>query len=90
MPKEGEQLLSKDGSPLGEFDTSTIVKSARGEGLVPATPGANIKVPLNSGEVVDLEDADIDNLSSDVKQDALAKMEAMMANMQNLMNKLKK
>jgi hypothetical protein len=98
-PREGELLLSANGSPLGEFD-STAVKApkARHSGssngssngstsmLPPATPG--VHVPLSTGEVVDIDEADIASMSADVRLDALAKMQVMMANMQTLMKKL--
>jgi hypothetical protein len=85
-PREGEALMSANGSPLGEFD-STAVKAPKPQGIhIPATPG--VHVPLSSGEVVDIEEADIDSMTTDVRLDALAKMQAMMANMQTLMNKL--
>ena len=86
-PREGEMLLSANGSPLGEFQT--VVKAGRpGPKIaVPATPG--LFVPLQTGDVLDMDNADIDSMSQDVKQDALAKMQEMMANMQALMDKLK-
>lgn len=87
MPKEGETILSANGSPLGEFQTVVKPKKA-GAAFIPPTPGQGVLVPLNTGEVVDLETVDVDTLSSDVKQDALAKMQAMMSNMQALMTKL--
>jgi len=87
MPKEGETILSANGSPLGEFQT--VVKPKKtGAAFIPPTPGQGVLVPLNNGEVVDLESVDVSSLSSDVKQDALAKMQAMMSNMQALMTKL--
>lgn len=83
-PREGEQILSNNGSPLGVF--STVVKPKSNNSIVPATPG--VFVPLETGDVIDLETVDVELLSNDVKQDALAKMQAMMANMQKLMSKI--
>lgn len=83
-PREGEILLSSNGSPLGEFQT--VVKAGRPAAFVPATPG--LFVPLESGEIMDMDNTDIASMSQDVKQDALAKMQEMMANMQALMAKL--
>nr|ADD95740.1 hypothetical protein [uncultured organism MedDCM-OCT-S04-C2] len=86
--REGEIILSANGSPLGEYEgTGTVIKPKNSNSNVPATP---LQVPLSNGQVIDIEDTDIDSLSSDAKQDALAKMEAMMANMQALMEKLQK
>ena len=87
-PREGEMLLSANGSPLGEFQT--VVKAARPGPKpleVPATPG--LFVPLQTGEIMDMGNADIAGMSQDVKLDALAKMQEMMSNMQALMEKLK-
>ena len=81
--KEGELILSSNGSPLGEF--STIVKAPKtGNSIIPATPG--VFVPLKSGEVVDLEA--VSELPEAVKEEALNKMQEMMKNMQNMMAKL--
>ena len=87
-PREGEMLLSANGSPLGEFQT--VVKAGRPGAPkidVPATPG--LFVPLQNGDVVDMENTDISSMTQDVKLDALAKMQEMMENMQALMDKLK-
>jgi hypothetical protein len=83
-PREGEVILSKNGSPLGEF--STAVKPAKQTSVVPPTPG--IFVPLSTGGVVDIDS--ISTLPDDMKQDALEKMQIMMNNMQNMMMKIKK
>jgi hypothetical protein len=113
-PREGEVLLSANGSPLGAYEggaviDGTAVKSRVGPAQtpthhtssivasVPATPGT-MHVPLSSGGVVvvdlegksGLDDASIAGMSKSVKLDALAKMQAMMANMQSLMEKLQK
>eukprot|EP00606_Chrysophyceae_sp_TOSAG23-5_P000477 GSChrysophyteH2.ASY1.ANO1.1527.1 assembled CDS len=85
--KDGEMLMSANGSPLGEWD-STAVKPKGYGSRVPSTP--SVQVPLGNGDVVDIDDADIDGMTADVKQDALLKMQAMMANMQSLMDKLQK
>lgn len=88
-PREGEMLLSANGSPLGEFQT--VVKAARPAAMkaaVPATPG--LFVPLQTGEVLDIESANIETMSHDVKQEALKQMQEMMANMAAIMAKLSK
>jgi len=81
-------LLSANGSPLGEFQT--VVKAGRpGPRIeVPATPG--LFVPLQTGEIMDMGNVDVANMTNAVEQDALAKMQDMMASMQALMEKLKK
>lgn len=85
-PKEGEKILSENGSPLGEF--ATAVKAPRpAEALVPQTPG--VFVPLKSGEVLDVENTDLQSLDPKSKADALAQMQAMMDNMKRMMEKMK-
>jgi hypothetical protein len=94
-PREGEIILSSNGSPLGEFATAVkaprIGKSALGLGApssipdtVPQTPGY---LTLQTGDVVALDD--VETLPEEMKDDALAKMQAMMENMQAMMSKLK-
>jgi len=94
-PREGEMILSSNGSPLGEFATAVKApragKSALGLGApssipdtVPQTPGF---VTLHSGDVVALDD--VEALPAEMKDDALAKMQAMMESMQAMMSKLK-
>lgn len=83
-PREGEQILSKNGSPLGQF--TTVVKAPKSSAAPPATPG--IFVPLASGDVIDV--SDVETLPDDARQDALQKMQMMMANMQTLMQKMNK
>jgi len=83
-PKEGEVILSTNGSPLGVFNTA--VKLKQGSSIIPPTPG--IFVPLDSGEVLDVDAVDVESLSGEVKQDALIKMQTMMTNIQKLMSKL--
>lgn len=85
-PKEGEQILSANGSPLGSF--STVKKPLRPQtDLVPATPG--VFVPLRTGEVLDLDSLEVDELTEEAKQDTLVQMQAMMDNMRAMMEKLK-
>jgi hypothetical protein len=99
-PKEGEVLLSQNGSPLGEF---TTVKKAPREGNAlcdkvsqnnshnnhtnhgPVPPTPG--VTLKNGRVIDM-DSDIDNLSVEAKAETLQKMQEVMQNMQSLMAKL--
>lgn len=84
-PVEGEKILSTNGSPLGEFQT--VVKAPKsGVGMIPPTPG--VYVPLGSGEVVDIDSVDIEQMSREQKVDAISKMQAMMESMQALMSKL--
>jgi hypothetical protein len=89
-PKEGERILSENGSPLGDF--TTVVKAPRPANSnvlqVPPTPG--VFVPLQTGEILDLGSVDVEKLSECVKEDALEKMQIMMKNMQSLMSKLEK
>jgi hypothetical protein len=89
VPREGEEILSANGSPLGVFNT--VVKSSKSAAdEVPPTPG--VFVPLSTGGLLDLNDdidgIDVGTLSKDAKQDALVKMQAMMSNMQKLIDKL--
>ena len=84
----GEVILSENGSPLGEYE-DTIVKSNPNRSLVPpTTPG--IHVPMNNGDIIDIENVDVNSMDQEAKDDALAKMQAMMNSMQLLMNKLQK
>ena len=84
-PIEGEAILSANGSPLGDF--TTVKKAPKNtKNLIPPTPG--VYVPLSSGEVLDLEDVDIENMSQENKVDAINKMQSVMSNMQALMAKL--
>mmetsp|Transcript_67751 Transcript_67751/g.133257 ORF Transcript_67751/g.133257 Transcript_67751/m.133257 type:complete len:241 (+) Transcript_67751:27-749(+) len=90
MPREGEQLLSENGSPLGEFQT--VKKAARPDGnsIVPPTPG--MYVPLKGGAVVDiaeLDQSEIENLAPAERAETLNKLEETMNNMQALMAKLR-
>lgn len=91
-PQEGEVIVSANGSPLGVFNTVVKAKPDKSS-FVPATPG--VYVPLENGDVLDIEEINIDEdqfskLSRDNKLDALNKMQAMMMNMQKLMEKLGK
>ena len=86
QPREGEYIVSANGSPLGEFNT--VVKPKGGISIIPQTPG--VYVPLSSGEIVDVENVDISALSQDAKMDAYNKMKDMMSSMQALMAKLEK
>lgn len=86
-PKEGEVILSANGSPLGEF--TTVKKSAKpaGSTIIPATPG--VFVPLK-GEVFDIDEIDIDAMPDEVKNETLNQMQSMMDNMKAMMEKLQK
>ena len=93
-PKEGEKLLSQNGSPLGEFQT--VIKASKPGGLglglalgsqiIPPTPG--LFIPLETGDIINMENLDVDNLSQDHKDDALMKMQLMMDNIRTCMAKL--
>jgi hypothetical protein len=85
-PKEGETILSINGSPLGAFTTVKKPQKESHNNFVPPTPG--VFVPLKSGEIIDIESADIDNMTEESKQDAMVQMQAVMDNMQALMLKL--
>lgn len=83
-PREGEEILSANGSPLGEF---TVKKAPRAkQPMVPQTP--SVYVPLKSGEVIDLDTIDVDTLTADGKADALSQVQSLMSNMQALMARL--
>jgi hypothetical protein len=87
-PREGEQILSKNGSPLGEF--STVVKAAKSNPSLAPPPTPGCYVQSKSGEVIDvtaITDSNMSELSEEVKQDALSKMQLMIADMQNAMSK---
>ena len=87
LPKEGEIILSANGSPLGEF-VSTVVKpkSKSVNSIVPQTPG-NVYIPLETGKIMDLETTDVESLTQEDKEDAYNKLQAMMSSMQLLMKK---
>eukprot|EP01039_Chlorochromonas_danica_P010477 gene10477-11607_t len=92
-PREGELIVSVNGSPLGSF--STVKKPPRPleyNGVMPPPPTPGVYMPLPTGEVVDLDSLSEDNLqalSVQDKQKALLQMEAVMENMKSLMQKLK-
>lgn len=93
-PREGETLLSQNGSPLGEFTTVKKAPKTGGTALcdtnniIPPTPG--MYIPLKNGDIIDIESTDIENLSMDAKTEALQKMQEMMNNMHTMMAKLSK
>lgn len=86
-PREGEVILSANGSPLGEFMT---VKKAPRNGanvVIPPTPG--VFVPISkTGEVVDLESLDVDEMDEETKADTIGNIQDAMSRMQALMAKL--
>jgi hypothetical protein len=45
---------------------------------------------MSNGGVLDIENVDVNSMDQEAKDDALAKMQAMMENMQALMSKLQK
>lgn len=85
-PREGEVILSANGSPLGEFQTVVKAPRANNNNIIPPTPG--VFVPLKSGEVVDLDALDIENMPTETKLDTLQQMEMMMQNMKQMMERL--
>lgn len=84
-PKEGEIILSENGSPLGEFNT--VVKAPKSDmsSIIPPTPG--VYLPLK-GEIIDIDSVDIDNMSAEIKEDAILQVQSIMSNMQEMMAKL--
>lgn len=86
-PREGEVIVSANGSPLGEFNT--VVKAPKQDRscIIPATPG--VFIPLKTGEVVDMDAVDVSELTPDMKSEALNQMQTMMENMKKMMDKLK-
>jgi hypothetical protein len=87
-PKEGEKIVSMNGSPLGDFRTVIKSKNVGNSNIMPPpTPGF---VTLDSGDVIDIDTIDVNTLSKDNKEDALSKMKAMMDNIQMCMSKLGK
>lgn len=84
-PREGEQICSKNGSPLGEF--STAVKAPKTTAsVIPQTPG--VFVPLRTGDVIDLET--IEGLPEELQEDALRKMQDMVSSIQAVMARIQK
>jgi hypothetical protein len=89
LPREGERMVSENGSPLGEF--TTVKKAPKTGGAlcdmaVPPTPG--VFVPLKNGDILDVDATDVENLPQDVKAETLEKVQEMMMQMQSLMAKL--
>lgn len=86
-PKEGEVILSANGSPLGEFTTIRKPANPNANSIAPPTP--QVYVPLKNGEMVDIENADLSNLDEESRKEALVQMEAAMLNMRTIMSKLR-
>jgi hypothetical protein len=85
-PKEGETILSVNGSPLGQFTTVKKGPKPTNSTIIPPTPG--VFVPTNSGEIVGLDDIDVDNMTADAKLETFQQMQAMMENMKAMMERL--
>ena len=84
LPREGEVIVSANGSPLGEF--SSAVKGTRDDNsIIPPTPAS---VMLASGDVVDIDT--VDTLDEQTKQEAMEKVRLLMDNMHAMMEKLSK
>lgn len=89
-PREGERLLSENGSPLGEFTTVKKAPKTTGglfENRVPATP--RVVVPLTTGEILDVDAADIENMTQETKGETMQKIQEAMSNMQAFMDMLR-
>ena len=71
---------------MGDFQTVVKAPKSTGPLIVPPTPA--VIVPLDSGDVLDMDAVDVSTLSQDKKDDALAKMQAMMAAMQTAMQRI--
>ena len=90
-PREGEQILSKNGSPLGEFTTVVKAPKENPHSIVPATPGCFVQ--SKTGDVIDVSritDSTVSDLTEEMKEDAVAKMKAMMSDMENIMSLIQK
>jgi len=86
-PREGEVILSMNGSPLGEFSTMKKAPRAADKGLIiPPTPG--VFVPLNNGEIVDIDNLDVESMPLEAKHETMEKMQNMMQNMRAMMERL--
>jgi hypothetical protein len=85
-PREGEFIVSRDGSPLGQFSTAVKAPRAGNNSIIPPTPG--VFVPLDSGDVIDINS--VESLPDELKEDAVRKMQDMMLSMQSLMAKIQK
>ena len=88
-PREGEIILSANGSPLGEF---TTVKKAPANGskidsFVPQTPG--VYLPLRTGEIIDLDSVDIQALSKEEKEDIETYLRTVSKNIEGIASKLR-
>jgi hypothetical protein len=85
-PREGEQICSKNGSPLGEFSTAVKAPKSSSNLVIPQTPG--VFVPLQSGDVIDLET--VEGLPEELQEDALRKMQDMVSSIQAVMARIQK
>lgn len=85
-PKEGETILSVNGSPLGQFTTVKKVPKPVNSTIIPPTPG--VFVPTKTGETVGLEEIDLENMSQDEKLETFQQMQTMMDNMRAMMERL--
>lgn len=86
-PKEGEVILSENGSPLGEFQTvKKVPKGDMSSICVPPTPG--VYLPLKSGEIIDIDSVDVDSMTYENKEDAILQVQSIMSNMAQVMAKL--
>lgn len=89
-PREGEKIVSMNGSPLGDFRTVVKSKNVGNSNIMPPPPPTPGFVTLDSGDVIDIDTIDVNTLSKDNKEDALLKMQAMMNNIQMCISKLGK
>ena len=84
LPREGEAIVSANGSPLGEF-SSAVKVSKEDNSIVPPTPASVI---LDSGDIVDIDR--VESLDDRTKQEAMEKVRLMMDNMHAMMERLSK
>jgi len=88
-PREGEIILSANGSPLGGC---AIVKKEPQNGskidsFVPQTPG--VFLPLRNGNIIDLDTVDIHSLSKEEKEDIQTYLRTVSKNIEGIASKLK-
>lgn len=98
VPKEGECILSANGSPLGEY-VSTVIKPKASSNSILLVSNSSQKIPnqqpslvipLDSGELIDLDSIDIDTMSQEKKTETMDKMNVLLSQMNGLMSKIQK
>ena len=88
-PREGEVILSANGSPLGEFTTvkKAPLNGSKIDSFIPQTPG--VYLPLRTGEVIDLDAVDITSLSKEEKEDIQTYLRTVRKNIEGIASKLR-